>query len=196
MTGVVDQIRDVVTALLDGNVPRARDLLVGIDQGRLVQERAIAYKAIWGPEGSARRAKRHIPGMPRDRVSERRKLEVFKRDHFVCRYSHCRRRTIYLPVLRALSNTFPDVLPRHHRWKPLHRHILYWSYSTSLEHHVAFAHGGSSQADNLITACYECNDLKNRLTAEDLGWQLSSSESTAWDGLYSTLPGLRSAGLL
>ncbi len=97
-------------------------------------------------------------------------MSAFTRDRFTCRYEHCRRRTIYAPVLKHLSRMLPDILPYQKNWRPVEDHILYWTWSTSLEHKVSFPFGGTSAPDNLITSCYQCNDLKNILPYEDLGW--------------------------
>jgi hypothetical protein len=121
-------------------------------------------------------------------------LAIFQRDHFVCRYQHCGRRTIYVPVLRALSALFPDLIPDQKNWRPLEDHILYWTYGTTLDHRISFPHGGTSDSENLITTCYQCNDIKNMIRASDLGWQVTDLPEEEWDGLLSFLPKLREAG--
>ena len=196
MDDIADRIQSAIGALLAGDLGRARSVLASIDRPRLLEERAIARNRIWAPGGIAARAKPHQPNMRRDSVSSKRALELFKRDSFICRYAHCRRRTIYLPIFKALHKAFPDAQPYHANWKPLESHILLWTYSSSVEHHIAFAHGGTSVEDNLITTCYQCNDLKNRLSAEDLEWVIAPPQQSAWDGLSGQIPALRAAGYL
>ena len=120
--------------------------------------------------------------------------KIFRRDHFVCRYVHCRRRTIAIPVLRALSRALPELIPYHPNWKPVSGQILYWIYATSLEHHTSFPHGGTSDESNLLTACYQCNDLKNWLDANALGWTVGPPDEGDWNGLEILLPQLRARG--
>jgi hypothetical protein len=112
-------------------------------------------------------------------------LATFRRDHFVCRYQHCGRRTIYVPVLRALSALFPDLIPYQKNWRPIQDHILYWTYGTSIDHRISFPHGGTSSPDNLITACFMGNDIKNMMDAAVLGWRVGAIRSEEWDGLRS-----------
>jgi hypothetical protein len=41
-----------------------------------------------------------------------------------------------------------------------------------------------------------CNDLKNWLPADALGWRVGEPAATAWDGLERFVPSLRAAGLI
>jgi 5-methylcytosine-specific restriction endonuclease McrA len=193
---IAERVQRAVVALLAGDVESARATLASIDRARIVEERAAARNRIRAPGAIASRAKPHQPNMKRDSVAGKRALDLFKRDSFTCRYAHCRRRTIYLPIFKALSRALPDQQPYQSNWKPLESHILLWTYSSSVEHHVAFAHGGTSAEDNLITTCYQCNDLKNCLTAEDLGWEIAPRVPSTWDGLSSQITALKSVGYL
>ena len=179
----------------------ARSALGSIDLNRLVSDRKAALRArrarlalgpIWraaGPDGLESR--RAPPTQTRTAVARSTMLSTFARDHFICRYSHCRKRTIYIPVLRELSALFPDVIPYDNNWRPLVSHILYWTYSASLEHRISFPHGGTSDLENLITACYQCNDIKNMIRASDLGWEVTEIGTSDWDGLSSYLAALK-----
>ena len=130
--------------------------------------------------------------MPKRRtIPESQKLAIFKGDAFTCRYSHCRRQTIYLPVLKALSAKFPDLLPCNQGWAPTNDHMVYLLYSSSLEHVVPLAQGGADSAENWVTSCYGCNDQKGHLHIEDLGWELTVPAVSEWDGLSSFLSQLR-----
>lgn len=84
-------------------------------------------------------------------------------------------------------------MPYHPNWKPVEQHALYWTCSTSLEHLVSFPAGGTSAVENLITSCYQCNDIKNRLPLALLGWDVAERVDADWDGLTGLLPELRAA---
>ena len=116
---------------------------------------------------------------------------TFTRDHYTCRYAHCRHPTVALEVLKLVSAAFPELVPYHPNWRPVDRHILYWTYSTSLEHAVSFPAGGTSSPDNLLTACYLCNDAKKHLPAELLGWTVSAPGESDWLGLTEYLAELQ-----
>ena len=182
-------------ALSHGARDDARQHVQLIDQAALVSLRSQSHRPIWGPAGIARRLARPR-SQPRTSVRKSVKLATFRRDRYVCRYGHCRRWTIALPVLKALARGLPDLVCYRPNWKPVSEHILFWLYSASLEHQVGFLHGGTSQPENLITACYGCNDLKNWLHADDLGWHVTPPSTDDWDGLEGLVPGLRQQGLL
>src|SRR5262249_8418843 len=198
---VPDLVRRAAERVLSGDCDGARSALSSIDYERLVSDRDLALR-----KRRARLARVEFwqqnppyePG-PHRRVAQKHRrrnppkairLATFERDHFVCRYSHCRKRTIHIPVLRMLSALFPDIIPYNSNWRPLEDCILYWTYSASLEHKTSLPHGGTSNPDNLITACYACNDIKNMIRAGDLGWELAEIREDDWDGLNSYLPAL------
>jgi len=193
-------VRLAVEGVLRGGYDAAESALYSIDYGRLVSDRKAALKArrarlaltqVWDPGESREQASPAVRARIRSAVPASTRQKTFARDHFLCRYSHCRKRTIYIPVLRALSALFPEVIPYHKNWRPLESHILYWTYGASLEHKLSFPHGGTSDPENLITACYQCNDIKNMIRASDLGWELADIEASDWDGLSSYVGALR-----
>ena len=159
-------------------------------------KRTQEHELVSGTGGVGWRISSTVPRPKRDSPSEAVKMRVFARDDFTCRYAHCQRRTIHLRILRGLSRAFPDLMPYHPRWAPLEQHILYWIYGTSLEHHVAFAQGGASTDENLITACYACNDLKGHLPAAVLGWVAGPQRPCSWTGLTEFLAPMRSQGYI
>jgi hypothetical protein len=81
-------------------------------------------------------------------MSEATRVRIYRRDAFTCRYSRCRKRTLYLPVLHEVANLFPDLLGTHGNWRPLEQHIVYWTCTSTLEHRVAFPHGGTESQEN------------------------------------------------
>jgi len=148
-------------------------------------------EAVWNPGGPATGYRSPSPGRKRDSVRKADLEAVFARDRFTCRYAQCGRKTIALPALKLLSRVFPDLLPYHPNWKPLEDHALYWTSSTSMEHEISFPSGGTSAIENLLTTCYQCNDVKKHLPLELLGWTVAPVSAIAWDGLMSTVPRLK-----
>src|SRR2546425_730530 len=186
-------IEQVATLAVEKNFSEARELLAGLDREAIANERKQLLSSIWStPRKSSARPSIKIK---RTGVPDRLKLQVFHRDKFTCRYVHCQRRTIYIPVLRQLSRLFPDLLAYHPNWKPVADHLFYWIYSTSIEHKLSFPHGGDSAEMNLITACYCCNDAKNYLHLDDLAWEITEPSESDWDGLVGLLPSLKAISL-
>ena len=203
---VPDAVKRAVEFVTGGDPDGARAALGSIDYSDLISGRRAALKSrrvrltrqkIWGerPASKAMTVPRVQKAYSRQPVPISMMLSIFERDHFTCRYSHCRKRTLYVPVLRALSKLLPDALPYQSNWLPIDEHILYWTYGTSLEHRVSFPQGGTSEPENLITACYQCNDIKNMISGTDLGWEVEAERNGDWDGLSSYLCRLQHLGL-
>ncbi len=53
---------------------------------------------------------RSVEQVRRGSMVEATRMRIYRRDAFTCRYSRCRRRTLYLPVLREVASVFPDLL--------------------------------------------------------------------------------------
>src|SRR5207244_3125993 len=77
---------------------------------------------------------------------------------------------------------FPDVWRLTPNWRPVEQNAILWTWSTSLEHLVPFPYGGTSDPSNLVTACYQCNDIKSDRLIEDLGWALTPAGPAATGG--------------
>ena len=114
-------------------------------------------------------------------ISCSKQLEIFARDAFTCRY--CGKRTIFVPVLRLLSSLFPTEFPFHLNWKMADCHIGYWRDGASCDHLIPVARGGSSDPNNLVTACYMCNSIKQNWLVEELRWELLTPNDPSWNGL-------------
>jgi hypothetical protein len=183
-------IQAAVIAATERKFEVARSALGEIDFASLVTQRRKEVERVWGRESTLVKPELPPKRITRLPVSQRDMEATFLRDRFTCRYEHCRRRTIHLSVLKAVSRLFPDLLPYKSTWAPIEQHIVYWMWSTSLEHKVSFPFQGTSHADNLVTACYQCNDLKNYLPFETLGWRFTEPATSDWDGLRSYLPKL------
>ena len=179
---IVDQIEYAVRATLGGDTMAARRALASIPRPSTLNEtRPIAPP--WKEPTDPPRVK-----TPRIEASIGTMAEVFRHDQFTCRL--CGKRTIVVQVLRLLSGLYPDLLPDHPNWKWDIGHPIYWTHSTSLEHLVPLSRGGSSGRENLITACYICNDTKSYRLLSELGWELLPPSTHPWDGLTGLYPQL------
>lgn len=186
-------VQSAVFALVKNDFKAARNSLLNLKSNfaRLESERSAAIAKVRGATSSFKKLPRPATKSTRENVRVSDRINTFQRDGFICRYLHCQRRTIYVPVLKELSRIFPDLLPYHKNWRPVHSHILYWMWGTSLEHKISFPFGGTSRPENLITSCYQCNDLKNYLPYKVLGWQITEPASSDWHGLSQHLATLR-----
>jgi 5-methylcytosine-specific restriction endonuclease McrA len=155
----VQALRELVTATVSDNRATAGDILAAIGQRRVELER-------------------------RQGVPTAARVVIHRRDGWTCRY--CRARTVAPPVLRFLSEIYPDDFPYHPNWKAGQVHPAYLLVSTSLDHVDPGARGGSwRDQDNLVTACWPCNTGKADLRVDELGWHLLSPDKVRsdWDGL-------------
>lgn len=112
------------------------------------------------------------------------KVAIHRRDSWTCRY--CGGRTVAPPVLRFLSELYPDDFPYHPNWRAGQVHPAYLLVSTSLDHVHPGGRGGSwLDEDNLATACWPCNTGKADLRLEEVGWALlgEADVRSDWDGL-------------
>lgn len=150
---------ELVAATLSGDAARAGAVLAAIGQRRAEIERRRAV-----PTGV--------------------KIAIHRRDSWTCRY--CGGRTVAPPVLRFLSELYPDDFPYHPNWKAGQVHPAYLLVSTSLDHVHPGGRGGSwLDEDNLVTACWPCNTGKADLRLEEVGWALlgEANVRSDWDGL-------------
>ncbi|MGD1095671.1 MAG: HNH endonuclease [Bryobacteraceae bacterium] len=190
-TEVVDQPKDTIIALLDDRREEALVTLRAVDFDALVQMRNVARSRVWGADGVANASRSIVVRAPRQNPKRADVRATFARDRYTCRYAHCRQPTVHPDVLRLLSAAFPEVVPYHRNWRPLESHILYWTYSTSVEHVISFPSGGTSGAENLITACYLCNDVKNCLPLDLLHWTVGPPAQSTWLGLTEYVSSLK-----
>lgn len=116
------------------------------------------------------------------------KLDILRRDSFTCRY--CGIRTVFLPVLRALSAMFPDPFPVDDGWTLQGTHPAYNLLSATYDHVVSPTQGGESDPGNLVTACWPCNSGKSNYTVEEIGFELLPPSDSDWDGLTGVYPEL------
>jgi hypothetical protein len=137
------------------------------------------------PSLVARRSRRPAPSpgrTARGTIAKPDYMSTFFRDRFRCRY--CGRYTIFLPVLQAVSELLPVDFPTHPNWAKSYCHHVYWSHAATLEHVEPLVMTGSLvDPDNLVTACYACQQTKLWRTLADLGWERHGIPTTGRDGL-------------
>ena len=159
------------------------------DYGEIYSE--IVKLALSGHLDEATAILAEIPGQPKAivrassrGVSKRSQLSVFQRDGFRCRY--CGRRVVMPPVLRLLSICFGEIFPYHLHGKMDVSHLAFWRDVSSCDHLIPVARGGTSEAENLVTACYMCNSIKQNWLVDELRWVVMPvSARSPWDGLCS-----------
>jgi HNH endonuclease len=152
-------LSELVTATVDGDAEGAAALVAAVGQRRIEVER-------------------------RRSLTTRAKVAIHRRDSWTCR--HCGGRTVAPPVLRFLSEIYPEELPYHPNWRAGQVHPAYLLVSTSLDHVHPGGRGGSwLDKDNLVTACWPCNTGKADLRLDEVGWVLLSEDAvrSEWDGL-------------
>jgi 5-methylcytosine-specific restriction endonuclease McrA len=184
----VDQFTAVVKLLVRGEKDRARAAMLALDLGAI-----DAVRRTRAAEVAACRVRvpsRTAPAIQR-RTVERDKLAVFARDRWTCRV--CGSRTLDLRVLKLVSRALPVEFPYHSNWKFGHAHLIYWTRSSSLEHVVPLARGGTDELSNLVTTCYSCNAARSHYLLEEIGWTLRAPASSTWRGLTEYLASLRVA---
>lgn len=120
-------------------------------------------------------------------ISPSVQARVLRRDRFYCRY--CAGRTIPLPVLRAATLLWPDVIPYEATWRIDNTHPMITAHVATIDHVWPIAQGGTSEFENLATSCWTCNAQKSEYTLERLGWDpLPQPPLEDWDGLVSFYP--------
>lgn len=145
--------------------------------------------AIEGKHSEAAQKLNSIPSAPIDSLDSKQTLapalqvQVFRRDIFTCRY--CGRPTVFCPLLRLVASLFPREFRYHPNWKMAECHIAFWQWTASCDHLIPVARGGSSKPENLRTACYMCNSMKQNWLIEELRWTEREVTPSAWDGLCS-----------
>ena len=116
------------------------------------------------------------------------KVAILQRDSFTCRY--CGIRQIFLPVLRALSEGYPDRFPVDSGWTTHGTHPAYNLLSATFDHVIPPDKGGKSDPETIVTACWPCNSGKSNYSIEQVGFKLRPPSHSGWDGLSKIYPQL------
>jgi 5-methylcytosine-specific restriction endonuclease McrA len=153
---------------------------------------AIHY-LLSGDKAAAVNTLASIPGFPKPPGKKSyplppEQVRIFRRDGFTCRY--CGRKTVFRPVLRALSAILPVEFPWQRDERRVDCHLAYWRDFASCDHVRPLARGDNSSDENLVTACCFCSSIKQNWTIDEMGWKLLDRDHGTWDGLTSLYPSL------
>ena len=118
----------------------------------------------------------------RKNIPKKDQLLIWKRDNWHCRYCH-------KPVFYSIAlKLFNKINPKHEYFHPNGKagemlQLFQWSWAT-VDHIVAFSHGGKDCIENYATACWECN-LKYNDTEIGKGKPVPKGiVQSNWDGFY------------
>ena len=112
--------------------------------------------------------------------------DIFARDGYRCRYCGAR------VVLREARRVFIQHLPDAARWGRRNNelHCAFNALHASIDHVLPFKRGGSSEPDNLITACGPCQFGRNDWLLEEVELEDPRQYQPVldgWDGLKRVL---------
>jgi hypothetical protein len=108
-------------------------------------------------------------------------LSIFVRDGFTDRYSG--EKLLFPPVLRILSEIYPNEFPFHPNWKYNECHPAYWDLVPTVDHIIPVALGGINDKENLVTTSMKRNSAKSNFILDELGWDLHPpGKLENWDG--------------
>ena len=98
---------------------------------------------------------------PRGVMGDHQKKHIYERDHYQCRY--CGRRLVLSDVLALLGRIDPVRFLWHRNWKTGSIHPTFPVTIPTVDHKVPVVLGGTDDDDNLVTACWPCNQRKGDL---------------------------------
>lgn len=118
----------------------------------------------------------------RRNYTDKQKMEQFKKDGFIDRYSG--QKLLNPGLLKVLSYYMPNVIPYHAHWKMEECHIAYWEFVPTVDHIYPVALGGVDSEENWATTSMLHNSIKSNWTLKQLNWQLyEAGKFEDWDGL-------------
>ena len=149
-----------------------RDLVIAVTQHGYEAGAEVATQLAY----SARAVQR------RTSLSVAKQAEVMRRDGFYCRY--CVRKCIPSPIIELVHELYPTQVPWTPGWKGGATHPAFLTRSPCIDHVDPGAWSGKwNDADNLVTACFPCNEVKSDLPLDVLGWEVRDIPEEPWDGL-------------
>ena len=94
---------------------------------------------------------------------------------------------IHEGVLQLVSSIFhdEDLFPYNAQYRRDLIHPAIMLRAAEVDHVLPITLGGTTDWDNLVTACCGCNIGKSNYRVEELGWQLDPPTPDGWDGLTS-----------
>ncbi|TLU71814.1 HNH endonuclease [Lichenicoccus roseus] len=113
--------------------------------------------------------------------------DIFSRDGCRCRYCGCR--VVHPEAQSVMSGLLPGAVA----WgdRDVELNAAFYTLRGVLDHVVPHAHGGASDADNVVTSCQPCNYGKGSYFLEQFGLndpRLRPPKVDEWDGLRRVLP--------
>ena len=116
-------------------------------------------------------------------VTERKKIEVWRRDGFTDLYTG--QKVVYPGVFKLLTEKMPEEFPLGSPNWPMDRtHIAYYDLWASVDHVKPIARGGDNELSNLVTSSYCNNKTKNEYLLDEINAQLlPPGDLEEWDGL-------------
>jgi hypothetical protein len=106
-----------------------------------------------------------------------------------------------MEALALASSPYGPIFPRNSQWRIAETHPAFWWQSGTNDHIFPRSRGGeANDLENLVTACWPCQQRKSNHTVAELGWKLRpilpgapaiGSQATEWDGLLELMPGLK-----
>ena len=175
-------VADICRLLLDGYQVQAREVasrsLPFVPKPKKKPQRKSVNTTTKQDKGGAKRLN----------LTERRKLEIWRRDGLRSRKSGAR--LVFPQTLDLLSLLLPSALPYDN---PPHgkyelTHILMWELSPAIDHLISVRNSTdtaiANSLDTLIALSAPENSGKSWFALEHLGWSLLPSEPLPdWDGL-------------
>lgn len=120
---------------------------------------------------------------PRPRnYSYRQKMEQFRRDGFIDRYTG--EKLLNPGALKLISFFYPEEFPYQAHWKMTDTHIAYMELIPTIDHIFPVSIGGEDNEENWVTTSMKKNAIKSNWTLDELGWDLyPAGNIDKWDGL-------------
>ena len=176
-------------ALLNGDMGKCARLLVQADIRKL---REFEYK-VAGPISYEIHRQRHLPKYdpvvaPGAKRMPSKSLEsqIYNRDNWHCRYCGVK------VISKKARNVFRKFFPQEARTGRTNEdnHFGLATLTVSIDHVLPYKRGGTSDPDNLVTACGPCQFGRGHWLLEEVELEdprLMPSIKSSWDGLVRIL---------
>lgn len=184
-----DLLADAADALLAAQPERAGRLLRQADMPVL---RDYALR-IMGREDRWIHRRRDVPGLPAATARVGRRMPpaameraLYARDGWRCRFCGCR--VVVKPARDRMRRLLRDAIRVDVAARDYHAAFL--ALTAVPDHVVPHSHGGGNDLDNLVTACWPCNNGRGAYRLEEMGLADPRSRPPlvdAWDGLSRLL---------